>query len=161
MTIARLVKPDDTVLEVGGQYGTTSCALANATRNSGRVLTVEPDRGVWGALLWNRLVHRCNFWLYRGVISERDVSMDGLGYGTRAVAAADGKQGGGGGGPEVGHPAADVRGCPRGDWLRGVHRAGAFLCAGASRLVGEQLAGPARSSAQPLQPRCCSMSTIS
>ena len=39
-----LLSPANTVLELGARYGTTSCAIAVATNNSGRVVSVEPHR---------------------------------------------------------------------------------------------------------------------
>ena len=50
-----LVRPTDTVVEFGARYGTTSCALAAATNNSGRLLAVEPDPEALPYLLANRL----------------------------------------------------------------------------------------------------------
>ena len=45
--VEALVSPSHTVLELGARFGTTSCALARATGNSGRVVAVEPDASVW------------------------------------------------------------------------------------------------------------------
>ena len=94
----RHLRPEDAVLEAGARYGTTSCVVADVVRNSGRVVAVEPDDEVWTSLLENRHHHRCarptapvalrrapagrprappaprgsgNFWLLRGVISDR------------------------------------------------------------------------------------------
>ena len=55
VAVEALVPPDATVLEFGARYGTTSCWLAHATRNSGRVVAVEPAARVHEALqaaLW-------------------------------------------------------------------------------------------------------------
>ena len=43
-----LVRPEDTVLELGARFGTTSCVLSKLTGNAGRVVAVEPDRSVHG-----------------------------------------------------------------------------------------------------------------
>ena len=47
--IGELVEPEDTVLELGGRYATTTCALAVRLNNSARLVTVEPDPLVWAA----------------------------------------------------------------------------------------------------------------
>ena len=41
-----LVTPQDTVLELGARFGTTSCVLARRTGNSGAVVSVEPDKSI-------------------------------------------------------------------------------------------------------------------
>ena len=45
--VKNMIKPTDTVLEVGGRYGTTTCALAVQQNNSGALIVVEPDSKVW------------------------------------------------------------------------------------------------------------------
>ena len=70
-----LVRPGDTVLELGARFGTTSCALAAATNNSGRVISVEPDAAVHAALLANRAAHRCRFHAVLGVVSSAAMAM--------------------------------------------------------------------------------------
>lgn len=70
-----LVRPDDTVLELGARFGTTSCALAAATNNSGRVISVEPDAAVHAALLANRAAHHCRFHAVLGVVSSAAMAM--------------------------------------------------------------------------------------
>ena len=56
-----LVTPDDTVLELGARFGTTSCVLSKRTGNAGRVVAVEPDRSVHSKLIRNRDSHNCSF----------------------------------------------------------------------------------------------------
>jgi len=68
LLVDALVAPDSTVLEVGARFGTTSCALSRATRNSGNVVAVEPDASVWPALEANRARHRCNFNIVQGSV---------------------------------------------------------------------------------------------
>lgn len=72
--IRKYVKGDDAVLEVGARYGAGTCAAAEATGNSGRVVAVEPDEAVWAPLLWNRHSHHCASWLFRGVVADRDLA---------------------------------------------------------------------------------------
>lgn len=68
--IRALVEPAHAVLEYGARYGTTSCVLAEATNNSGAVLSVEPDPAAHAALLHNRREHRCNFHIFRGTVGR-------------------------------------------------------------------------------------------
>ena len=44
--VSEVIQPDDVVLEVGARYGTTSCAVAEAQGNSGKLITVEADPSV-------------------------------------------------------------------------------------------------------------------
>lgn len=75
LLVDALVRPGDTVLELGARFGTTSCALASATNNSGRVVSVEPDAAVHAALLANRAAHRCRFHAVLGVVSSAAMAM--------------------------------------------------------------------------------------
>ena len=86
-TLARaLVRPGDAVLELGARYGTTSCALAAATKNRGHVVAVEPDQDAWPYLKSNQQRHRCGFAILRGVVGAKDLSWTpndaGDGYGS-------------------------------------------------------------------------------
>ena len=87
MMVDALVQKEDAVIEFGGRYGTTSCRLAWATRNSGRVVTVEPDRRVLHQLLRNRQAHNCSFTVVSGTVSDVPLAMPtgtlraGSGYG--------------------------------------------------------------------------------
>ena len=72
--VIALVPPDAVVLELGARYGTTSCALAKATANSGRVVSVEPDSRVIASLLANREMHECNVAVVNGTVSSEDLT---------------------------------------------------------------------------------------
>ena len=48
MLAIELLHPTDVVLEIGGRYGTVSCAVALAQNNSGQLITIEADPDVWG-----------------------------------------------------------------------------------------------------------------
>ncbi len=72
------VTPADTVIEFGARYGTTSCVLAEATNNSGRVVSVEPDSRAYEALLQNRQRNRCNFAVVRGTVSAQTLALGAL-----------------------------------------------------------------------------------
>ena len=55
-----------TVLELGAQYGMTSCEIAKAIQNSGRVVTIEPNPRVWTALHRNLISHNCSAHVLQG-----------------------------------------------------------------------------------------------
>ena len=75
MLVHALVHPNDTVLELGARFGTTSCALAAATRNSGHVVAVEPDKTVLTHLLGNRDRQQCAFAVLSGVVGSSPMFM--------------------------------------------------------------------------------------
>ena len=80
-TLARaLLSPSHTILELGARYGTTSCVLSQITRNSGRVIAIEPDPSVSQALAFNRIQHNCSFQLWQGTVSERPMSLGDPSY---------------------------------------------------------------------------------
>jgi hypothetical protein len=91
--VNKYISSDDVVLEVGGRYGTTSCAIAAKQQNSGNLVVVEPDQSVWNDLKANRLSHKCNFVFFHGIISYNATAMKNLihineehrGYGTRFI----------------------------------------------------------------------------
>ena len=85
------------MLELGARFGTTSCAIARAQNNSGRLVSVEPDGGVHAMLLGNRRAHRCNFHVLRGTVGDVRLAHAAgtpLGYATiyRPAAAASGPE---------------------------------------------------------------------
>ena len=53
LMVSTLVTPAHTIMELGARYGTTSCMLAAATNNSGRVVSVDIDARIHPALLAN------------------------------------------------------------------------------------------------------------
>ena len=70
MMVDALVQPADVVAEFGARFGTTSCRLARATNNSGRVVSFEPDTSVVPSLLRNRDANGCAFHVFNGVLSS-------------------------------------------------------------------------------------------
>ena len=68
-----LVQPNDTVLELGARFGTTSCELAAATRNTGFVVSVEPDVDAVPYLLQNRRQQQCAFHILQDVVGQQPV----------------------------------------------------------------------------------------
>jgi hypothetical protein len=83
--VRRFFTKDDVVLELGGRFGTTSCAIASQQHNSGKLVVVEPDRNVWNLLNLNRIVHQCNFLLYRGVVASESMVLESASYDTRTI----------------------------------------------------------------------------
>lgn len=76
LMIDAFVTPADTVIEFGARFGTSSCALAAATNNSGRVVSVDVDRRIHKALLMNRDTQRCNVNVVMGSVSEKPIMID-------------------------------------------------------------------------------------
>ena len=73
--VSEVIQPDDVVLEVGARYGTTSCAVAETQQNSGKLITVEADPSVWGALTYNMDTHSCSGHQIFGVLGEKDLTL--------------------------------------------------------------------------------------
>ena len=95
MMVDALVRPDDIVIEFGARYGTTSCRLASATRNSGRVVAVDPDRTVLRDLRSNLQKHRCSVAVLSGTVSDVPLALNTprggrTHYGTTSRVAAPG-----------------------------------------------------------------------
>ena len=91
--VRRVVTRGDTVLEIGARYATTSCQVAAAQNNSGRLISVEPDPVVWAAAEFNKLTHNCAGYSLLGILGPRDVWVEEgsaglLGYNRRPVAGA-------------------------------------------------------------------------
>ena len=74
--VRALLDPTHAVLELGARYGTTSCVLAQATRNSGRLVSVEPDPRVHAALRDNLRTHSCSAGVFRGTIGHSPQVID-------------------------------------------------------------------------------------
>ena len=95
LQVTALVPPDAVVLELGARYGTTSCRIAQATHNSGRVVSVEPDGRVIANILANREKHQCNVAVVNGTVSAGTLTFvrirsehTAAGYAMRTVRAA-------------------------------------------------------------------------
>ena len=73
--VAKVVEPHDIVLEVGGRYGGTSCAVAIQQNNSGKLIVVEPDPLVWAIHEFNMLTHNCASFSVFGVLGDQDLTV--------------------------------------------------------------------------------------
>ena len=89
LMVSTLVTPAHSVIELGARYGTTSCMLAAATNNSGRVVAVEPAKNVLTNLNDNRDAHCCRFHILSGTVSTIPLAMHGSskGYNQRTMSA--------------------------------------------------------------------------
>ena len=90
LLVQQLVSPSSTVLELGGRYATTSCAIAARLANSGRLLVVEPDPSVWAVHEFNKLSHNCKSFSVFGVLGDEDAVVQGLAYNTRTRPVGEG-----------------------------------------------------------------------
>ena len=84
------------VLEFGGRYGTTTCAIARKLHNAKdedgkplprtRTVTVEPDRSVFPSLRQNLRKHHCPAMIFSGVMSSTGpvYFKEGDGYASRS-----------------------------------------------------------------------------
>lgn len=90
--VQKFVKPGSTVLELGSRYGTTTCEIARAQGNSQKLVTVEPDSSVWGALEGNMASHGCKHHLLKGVIGTKNMYRDDAGYALSVSSTGVGKQ---------------------------------------------------------------------
>lgn len=94
MLARALLTPASRVLELGARYGTSSCAIAKAQGNSGRLVAVEPDPGAQSDLTYNRQRNRCNFNIVAGTVGMRTpmriVPMFGYATHTRRANASRG-----------------------------------------------------------------------
>jgi len=64
-----------TVIEFGARYGLTTCEIAKALQNSGRLVSIEPDPLVWAALRANLHTHQCSAHVLRGGLALRNLQI--------------------------------------------------------------------------------------
>lgn len=83
----RFILGTDTVLELGGRYGTVSCIINNKLDDPYKHVVIEPEESVIPGLLENRKTHNSYFTVYRNVISDKPKSIVCAGYGTYTVDA--------------------------------------------------------------------------
>jgi len=89
--VRQIIRPTDTVLELGGRYGSTTCMVAEKQNNSGALIVVEPDPKVWAIHEFNKLTHNCASWSVFGVLGKEDVKVlaDSEFYNTRTSGDKD------------------------------------------------------------------------
>jgi len=79
-----------TVLEVGARYGSVSCVIAAMQKQSGKVVSVEPDFKIWDTLDNNLKKYACQVNVLKGVVGTTAVEVEEIGYsgfGTQSHAA--------------------------------------------------------------------------
>ena len=86
----KYIQPNDVVLELGARYGSVSCIINSKLSCKTHQVVVEPDRRVWGALQRNKIANKCGFYIVRGFISSKHLSLTNLddyhgGYGSTSV----------------------------------------------------------------------------
>lgn len=91
--VGQIIRPTDTVLELGGRYGSTTCSLAEKQNNSGALIVVEPDPKVWAIHEFNKLTHNCASWSVFGVLGGEDAKVleDTERYNTQTSGDTDAK----------------------------------------------------------------------
>jgi FkbM family methyltransferase len=92
----KYVRADDTVLELGARYGSVSVCINHKLNNRKAHIAVEPDSRTWEALTFNRSIHKCEFEIVRGFISNTKLDLVNLdcyfgGYGATAIRAENTK----------------------------------------------------------------------
>ena len=75
LLVQELITPADVVLELGGRYGSTTCAVAVKQNNTGALIAVEPDPKVWAIHEFNKLAHNCASFSVFGVLGEKDLTV--------------------------------------------------------------------------------------
>ena len=79
------IKSNDCVLELGGRYGTVSAIINKKLSNTRAHVVVEPDSDVWEALERNKKNSKSDFHIVKGLISNKKLSLQKDGYGTRQI----------------------------------------------------------------------------
>jgi len=89
VVVFKWLPEDSSVLEVGARYGSTSCAIADKQKQSGRLVSFDADRLVWDHLEKNRVSHSCNFQIVRGLLGKVDGKIIENRYGTLADSSGE------------------------------------------------------------------------
>lgn len=75
----------DSVLELGGRYGTVSATINNKLDDPYKHVVIEPEEAVIPCLLENRKTHNSYFTVYRNIICNRPKNIICAGYCTSVV----------------------------------------------------------------------------
>lgn len=82
------IKPNMTVLELGGRYGTVSCVINNKLENPRNHVVFEPDKLVIPALIKNRNTHKSKFTIVNGIIGSKPMKLQLRGYASKTEFAS-------------------------------------------------------------------------
>lgn len=85
LMVVQWIPKDATVLEVGARYGSVSCAISRVLGESGKLVSMDADERVWGALEENRANLKCNFHIAKGLLGKQDGKILQNRYGTLAA----------------------------------------------------------------------------
>ena len=84
--INKYLLPDDRVLELGSNIGTSSILIDKILNNKKQHVTVEPNLDIVKTLKRNKDLNNCNFEIVPGIISKpREIYLHGDGWGGRIV----------------------------------------------------------------------------
>lgn len=79
----KFIKPEDTVLELGGRYGSVSVVINKLVKDKNSHVVVEPDENVLPSLEKNKQLNKCDFTVCPKFISNKNKKIVYDGYGTR------------------------------------------------------------------------------
>ena len=85
LIVRQYILPTDSVLELGGRFGTVSCIINNILDDPKKHIVIEPDTHVHQALLKNRDHHNAAFTVYQNIISNEPSTLIHADYSTRVV----------------------------------------------------------------------------
>ena len=82
LLVSQYISPSDVVLELGARYGSVSCIINKILTNKKNQVSVEPDSTVWDVLERNKNENKCDFMIYKGIISSKNYDLKLNGYGS-------------------------------------------------------------------------------
>lgn len=82
LLVSQYISPSDVVLELGARYGSVSCIINKILTNKSNQVSVEPDNTVWEALERTKRENKCEFMVYKGIISSKNYDLKLNGYGS-------------------------------------------------------------------------------
>lgn len=82
LLVSQYISPSDVVLELGARYGSVSCIINKILNNKKNQVSVEPDSTVWETLERNKNENKCEFMIYKGIVSSKNYELKLNGYGS-------------------------------------------------------------------------------
>ncbi|QIG60146.1 putative methyltransferase [Dishui Lake large algae virus 1] len=83
------IQSTDSVLELGGRFGTVSAVINNMLDDPMKHIVIEPDKNVIPSLLENRNTHNSYFTVYQNIICNKPKNLICACYATRVVDVVD------------------------------------------------------------------------
>ena len=87
----KYIDPDNVVLELGARYGTVSCVINRILNNKKNQVVIEPDETVWDSLENNKNINKCDFYIIKGFVSNRNFELSDQGYSSSATESTNSK----------------------------------------------------------------------